>query len=97
MGLNQGVCILGVSSCVLAFRIRHSLALFELKSSILIRQKVERAGLSARGLTGVMATGLRPLVDGEAVEVSREGGAQNRRTRVERAVPKSSSPGENHR
>ena len=86
-----------MSSCVLALRIRGCVALFVLKSRSLISQKIERARLSARGLAGVMATGLRPLVDGESVEVSREGGAQNRRARVERAVPKSSSSGENHR
>ena len=73
------------------------MALSGLKSRSLISEKIERARLSARGLIRVAATELRPLVDGESVGLSGECGAQTRRARVERAVPKFSSPGENHR
>ena len=66
-------------------------------SRSLISKKIEMAKLSARELSGVAAAGWRPLVDGGSLGLSGECGAQTRRARVERAVPKSSSPGENHR
>ena len=59
----------------MTLRTRLSLALSRLKSRSLISQKIERARLSARGLVGIAATGLWTLVDSEAVEVFREGGA----------------------